>query len=334
MGIKKVEGKWLVDLYPHGRNGKRVRKKLDTKAEALRFEKFILNQAHSGKEWNGGEKDSCTFNQLINDWYEGKGHHLKDGLRRKRCLFQISEFWGNPAGGTLKAKDFIKYSSYKTEEGCSAKTINNHLGYINAVFNYLSEVEEIKYPNPFSKVKMIKIDERELSWLTSDQISHLLKTIQEFTSNPHVLLLTKICLATGARWGEAEGLTSRNIRAGKITFNATKSGKSRSIPIASSLFEEIQRHLSKYGGFTHSLSAFRRALEQSKIDLPKGQSAHVLRHTFASHFMMNGGNILTLQRVLGHSSVNVTMRYAHLSPGYLQEVITKNPLIGVRSLVV
>lgn len=81
-----------------------------------------------------------------------------------------------------------------------------------------------------------------------------------------------------------------------------------------------------HGLFTESLSAFRRALARTSIQLPKGQAAHALRHTFASHFVMNGGNILTLQKILGHSTVVMTMRYAHLSPDHLQDAIKLNPL--------
>ncbi|WP_437124277.1 tyrosine-type recombinase/integrase [Burkholderia multivorans] len=65
-------------------------------------------------------------------------------------------------------------------------------------------------------------------------------------------------------------------------------------------------------------SAFREAVDRAKIELPDGQLTHVLRHTFASHFMMNGGNILSLQRILGHASLTVTMRYAHLAPDHLE----------------
>jgi hypothetical protein len=44
---------------------------------------------------------------------------------------------------------------------------------------------------------------------------------------------------------------------------------------------------------------------------------------------MNGGNIVALQKILGHSSLNITMRYSHLSPDYLIQAIQLNPLAGI-----
>ena len=329
MTIKKDGDKWLVDLYPEGRSGKRVRKKFDTRTEAARFEKFVLSAVHQGKDWNSSKRDSRHLNELIDIWYKAKGSYLKDGPRRRKCLLDISEWLGNPKGIDLKATNFTAYLSYKTESGISEKTINNHLGYMNAVYNYLADVGEIEYSNPLAKIKPIKIDERELSWLTTEQIRHLLGTIESFSQNPHVLLLTKICLATGARWSEAEGLKLRHVRDGKVSFHGTKSGKSRSVPVAEGLFKEIHAHLERFGEFSFSLSAFRRALDESGIELPKGQAAHVLRHTFASHFMMNGGNILTLQKIMGHSGVAVTMRYAHLAPEHLVDAVNLNPIVDL-----
>lgn len=52
----------------------------------------------------------------------------------------------------------------------------------------------------------------------------------------------------------------------------------------------------------------------------------MLRHTFASHFMMNGGEILVLQRIIGHSNIRKTMRYSHSSPEYLEDAVLFNPL--------
>ena len=67
-------------------------------------------------------------------------------------------------------------------------------------------------------------------------------------------------------------------------------------------------------------------MKRTKIVLPDGQMSHVLRHTFASHFMMNGGNILVLQRILGHTDIKMTMRYAHFAPDHLDEAVRLNPL--------
>ncbi len=67
-------------------------------------------------------------------------------------------------------------------------------------------------------------------------------------------------------------------------------------------------------------------MQRAGIETPAGQLTHVLLHTFASHFMMNGGNILVLQRILGHTDIKVTMRYAHFAPDHLSEAMLLNPL--------
>jgi len=149
------------------------------------------------------------------------------------------------------------------------------------------------------------------------------------------LLITKICLATGARWSEAEGLRVTQVRNGQLHFSKTKSGKNRSVPVDENLIAELNAHLDKrYGDkkafaerfFQYGYAMFRKGVDDSELSLPKGQLSHVLRPTFASHFMMNGGNILTLQKILGHANLTMTMRYAHLAPEHLQEAKTLNPL--------
>ena len=81
--------------------------------------------------------------------------------------------------------------------------------------------------------------------------------------------------------------------------------------------------------FDYAYSAFRDGVERAGLALSDGQLTHVLRHTFASHFMMNGGNILVLQRALGHANLTMTMRYAHLAPDHLQRVSELNPLAAL-----
>ena len=123
---------------------------------------------------------------------------------------------------------------------------------------------------------------------------------------------------------EAEQLRAEQLQGGKVLFSGTKSGKNRSVPLAGDLYKVLKAKKGKL--FQSCYSAFRSSINRSGIDLPSGQLSHVLRHTFASHFMMNGGNILVLQRVLGHSDIKMTMRYAHLAPDHLEEVLRLNPI--------
>lgn len=92
----------------------------------------------------------------------------------------------------------------RLEEGISGKTLNNELGYIRAVFNELKVLGQIDYDNPLAGVKLLKLQERELSWLMTEQIGELLESIRSRCDNPHTELVTLLCLATGARWSEAE----------------------------------------------------------------------------------------------------------------------------------
>lgn len=94
------------------------------------------------------------------------------------------------------------------------------------------------------------------------------------------------------------------------------------------LKESLQAHHKEHGSGERYFP-FREAVEAAGLVLQEGQSSHVLRHTFASHFMMNGGNILALQKILGHQSLTMTMRYAHLAPDHLAEAIKLNPMAAL-----
>ena len=111
----------------------------------------------------------------------------------------------------------------------------------------------------------------------------------------------------------------------------TKSRKIRTIPICPDLEKELHAHYRRHGLFSNCMMTFSRVLETTSIRLPPGQATHVLRHTFASHFVIRGGNILTLQKILGHSSLAMTMRYSHLSPDHLQDALRLNPLFDSSS---
>ena len=319
-------GTWRVDIQPGGRNSRRYRKTFATKGEALRFQSLIEKKHAEGLEWNPEGADKRSLSDLTHLWHQQVGIHLKDGERRKNAVIRAAKAMSDPPAAKLTAQHYLTYRQNRKRyqetgtDSVSPKTHNNELAYISSIYNHLSKTDQIKYPNPLRNVKPIRIDETELSFLEADQIIELFAAIKSNATNPHVYLIAEICLATAARWGEAEGLHSNQVKNNSITYINTKTRKNRTVPIDSDLYKRVKSH-GEGKLFTSSLGAFRRALAKTSIELPKGQASHVLRHTYASHFMMRGGDILTLQKIMGHSKIDMTMRYAHLSPGHLAQAV-------------
>ena len=327
--IKRLEdGRWLADIEPV--KGKRHRKKFKVKSEALRFEATIRAKYARDKDWNAAQRDPRSLRDLIDQWYLLHGQTLTDGFRRRNILYGVAERLGNPKATNVTGALFTAYRARALQAGTTGKTLNNQLGYLRSVYNELHRLGDITFQNPLGSVRPMKLQERELSFLNLEQIPILFDSLDKHCLEPHAALVAEICLATGCRWSEAQNLTRERVRHNLVTFINTKSKRSRSVPITPALSDRIHAHLKEYGHFTNCLEAFGKAVTRSGIKLPRGQKSHVLRHTFASHFVMNGGNILTLQKILGHSTINMTMRYAHLAPDHLQEVLTYGPASALR----
>ena len=118
-------------------------------------------------------------------------------------------------------------------------------------------------------------------------------------------------------------------RISRLLHSDTKNGKQRVIRITSKLSSYLRSQAFPTNTdrlFDTCRSAFRKALERTSIELPQGQSTHVLRYTYASHFVMKGGDILTLKNTLGHPGLKLIMRYAHLSLDYMQQAVELSSL--------
>lgn len=329
MAIKKLVDAWLVDLQPGGRGGKRFRKTFKTQAEAKAYEAWLRTQVNTVPDWQPQKRDPRKVSELIGIWYLHHGSGLRAGADTHRRLLAVAQAIGDPPASKFTVDMFAQYRTRRLAQGVTANNLNREHAYLRAVFNELRRLGLWDGANPLGELRQYKIQENELTYLTDAQIRLLLEALST-ARNPHVLLITKVCLSTGARWSEAEELQISQIGAGIIQFARTKSGKVRAVPISDELQGELRAH-HKAGDsgervFGYAWSAFREGIERAGIALPDGQMTHALRHTFASHFMMNGGNILALQRILGHQSLTMTMRYAHLAPEHLQEAKMLNPL--------
>ncbi len=323
---QQLDGHHLVEMYPFGRNGRRIRKRFSTKSEAVRFEAYIGKKAKD-EGWLEEINDTERLNDLIETWYNLHGQTLTDGFNRKNKLLALSKVMGNPLAKKFDKTMFAAYRKLRLEN-VSPKTVNNEQTYVRALFNELTRLGEWTKGNPIEGVRMLKHKQSEMGFLQPEQVINLLETLSK-AHNKDAQVITKICLSTGCRWGEAVNLRSEHIANNIVTFVSTKGNKPRSVPISTALSIQIPKRTGKLFPKSCNDSTFRTAIKNTKIKLPAGQMTHVLRHTFASHFMMNGGNILVLQRILGHASIVDTMKYSHFAPDHLEDAVRLNPIAGI-----
>lgn len=336
MSIKKVGGKWKVDIRPAGADGPRYRKSFTEKAEANRYAAYITEQHRINPDWKPEKADSRRLSAIFNQWYELHGSKLNDGPGRLQMLDALARALGDPVARTLDPAAFIRYGNTRISptdpetRPVTPSTVNRELTYARAAFNKLAELKKWKHGNPLADVKPWKTPDSELIFLTLKQIKKLLKACEK-GRNPDTALCAELALDTGARWGEAEQIKITSVGKQRVTYYNTKGGRPRTVPITADLEKRLRRRAEENGRqdgrvFGPCYQAFELALKRAKITLPAGQRTHVLRHTFASHFAMNGGNLIVLQRTLGHADITTTMRYAHLAPDYMNTVTELRPL--------
>jgi len=327
MAIRKVTTGWQVDIQPGGRGSRRFRRTFKTQAEAKRFERHLQGKAAAGESLDLAKPDTRTLLDLVQLWYDHHGHTLKSARDRHRSLRKLCHALDNPRAESFTAQHWAQYRTDRLQE-VKPSTLNHEHAYLKAMFSELERLDLWHQGNPLAKVRKVRTDETEMAYLDHSQIRRLLAHLKA-KPNRDCYFITLLCLATGARWSEAQTLRAEQLSQDRVTFVATKSGKSRTVPISPTIAGQLRQRRTIGRLFGNAYKAFQAAVQDLAIQLPPGQLTHVLRHTFASHFMMNGGNILVLQRILGHQSITMTMRYAHFAPDHLEEAAKLNPVANL-----
>jgi integrase len=324
---------WLCECYPQGRNGKRIRKRFATKGEALAFEQFTMREIDD-KPWLGEKTERRSLLDMIELWQERHGQSLTHAKYTYNKLKVMALGLGDPLYTQLSAKMFTEYRSKRLageiadlnnrKTKVSFKTCNTEQDLLNAVIVELQRMEEWKGGNPLKSVRQFKLHEAEMEFLTLDEMRTLIEAAEQHPFHEDLHKIIKICLATGGRFKEVATLTGAQMTKYKVTFTQTKGKRNRTVPISQEMYDLIYKEGSG-PLFNIGYSTVYRFIVKHIPRLTQ-QAAHVLRHTFASYYMMNGGNIIALQRILGHADIKQTMRYAHLAPDHLEDSVTKNPL--------
>ena len=327
---------WLCECYPTGRGGKRIRKRFATKGEALAFEQFTMREIDD-KPWLGEKGVNRSLLDMIDLWQQRHGQSLAHSKYTYNKLKVMALGMGDPLYSKLTASMFAQFRADRLAgeiadlQGRKTKvtfrTCNNEHDLLNAVIVELKRMGEWKGENPLSAVRQFKLHETEMEFLTVDEMRDLIAAAEEHEFHEDLHKIIKLCLATGARFKEAAALTGAQLSKYKVTFTQTKGKKNRSVPISKDIYELIYKEGSG-PLFNIGYSTVYRFISR-KVPRLTQQAAHVLRHTFASYYMMNGGNIIALQRILGHADIKQTMRYAHLAPDHLEDAVEKNPLVSL-----
>lgn len=243
-----------------------------------------------------------------------------------------------PAMGSRRLDDIgvAQVEEYKASKAAKLepKTINNHLTVLGTMLGEAVEWGEL---DRMPRIKWMKVTPADFDFLTFDEAEALLAA-----ADPgmwRVVILTG--LRAGLRLGELLGLdrAAVDFEAGIIPVRGNyvrgelgtpKSHRAREVPMSPQLRDELGAWLD---GHEHvpAFHAGGARVEKGQAKWPLWRACeraglrrigwHVLRHTFASHLVMRGVPLITVRDLLGHTTIQMTERYAHLAPDLRTEAV-------------
>lgn len=300
------------------------------------------------------EPSQHTFNELCDSWLELRA----SAKRSRETDVSLIRSGLRPGFGAMRIADLTPpdVDRYKIAHRHLAPTTVNH--HLTLLVSMLRHAIELGWISKLPTIRKLKLPEATYSFLRSeDEVRRFLRAAlhhanrqgqrrdleagceKQIEEHKDVHALYATAVYTGMRLGElaalrwdAIDLELRLITVHRSHEGPTKGGEIRRVPILDPLLP-ILRSWRLFGAKGRVFTAnnggvlkkdsrvFRevmaRVLEGAGFE--KGYiTFHDLRHTFASHWMMNGGDLFKLQRILGHKSADMTQRYAHLAPDAFQ----------------
>jgi integrase len=216
----------------------------------------------------------------------------------------------------------------------SPATVNRYMAALSIVFT--TAVKEWGWvdDSPMRKVTKSKESRGRVRFLSDDERPRLLKACKE-SSNPYLYPVVVLALSTGMRQGEIMGLTWDNVdlNRGRAILHETKNNERRAAAITGHALELLKqlskvRRIDSYFVFPAKGNKSQKAMDLRapwEAALKKANILdfrfHDLRHSAASYLAMNGASLAEIAEVLGHKTLQMVKRYAHLSEGHTASVV-------------
>ena len=310
---------WWIQYYDA--TGQQVRQTSGTtdKAEATALERKLKSESHSAKKRVNGV--NTAFDAVLAEYLSQPGR--LNPRNRSTARHLAAEFQGKSVLdiSTKLILQYIEKRKLEVAEG----TINKELVMFSAAINEYNRRHGSEIHNPVHGTKLQEPEGR-LRWLEKKEMEHLL----EFAS-PEVKDFMIVGFHTGMRAREMMELEWSRVdltrKTALLDSNHTKTRKRRAIPLHEGVIEAMLRCKERYedsgmvfGGVKSFRKGFEAACRRAGV---KDFSIHDMRHTFASWLAIQGVSLYVIQELLGHASIQMTQRYAHLAPAQLEAAIAK-----------
>src|SRR5262249_5670681 len=205
----------------------------------------------------------------------------------------------------------------------SAASINRPLALLRHLLRLAHEEWEVLTVVP--RIRLEKEPEGRIRWLEPDEETRLMAACAQ-SRNKQLGKIVTVALESGLRKGELLELTwdRVDLSRGVIRLELTKSSRRREVPMRQAVYNILAGLPGEREGRVWLArdirTAFENAVEEAKLD---DFHFHDCRHHFASWFVMRGGSLQALKEILGHATLAMTMRYAHLAPDHLRSEVAK-----------
>ncbi|MGB3479915.1 MAG: tyrosine-type recombinase/integrase [bacterium] len=326
MSVFRRDNKWCIG---YSLNGRWVRKTIGTsKKLAVLAEKKINLDIAKGEYLGIIEAKKLLFEELCEEYLQfSKANKTTQSHRRDQTSIKnmLSAFKGKLIT-RISAHALEQYMN-KRREKVTPATVNRELSCIKHMFNKAVQWGYLAN-SPLRTVKKYKEPPGRVRYLSENESVKLLRQCAD-----HLKPIVMMALNTGMRKGEILNLEWADIDMHNrtITLRKTKNNELRILPVNNILYRTLRLMGQQFGNqyvfsngdckpYRDIKVGFMAALRRAGI---RDFRFHDLRHTFASRLVMAGVDIRTVQVLLGHKDIKVTMRYSHLSDQNLRKAVDK-----------